>query len=168
MTNQNGCGSESNCSKQMDFPSIKKWQHSEDSNLTTFEQIELPAKLLDDFLCGNKSNVYQLIKVGRQEEIRMRRAEDSDVGQDTRGHWVAQRLVPVTDFIFDENQKCCGNKIGQPITLISKTVNGAKRLRWGGKEAPWHRPVIFSNPNDKKGRRKMQLELVSALNTICC
>jgi len=39
--------------------SKKKWQHTEISNLKRFEQMELPAKLLDWFLWSNKNNINQ-------------------------------------------------------------------------------------------------------------
>ena len=38
---------------------VAKWQYAEISSLKRFEQIELPAKLLDYFLWSNKSNINQ-------------------------------------------------------------------------------------------------------------
>ena len=52
---------------------------------------------------------------GEHEE----RAEDLDRSQRVRDNLVAYHLVPaITDFISDENQECCNNKLEQTLTLL--------------------------------------------------
>jgi len=57
----------------------------------------------------------RLIGWGEHED----RAEDSDSSQRVRDHLVAHHLAPViTDFISDENRKCCNNEIEQKLTML--------------------------------------------------
>jgi len=57
----------------------------------------------------------RLIGWGEHED----RAEDSDSSQRVRDHLVAHHLAPViTDFISDENRKCCNNEIEKKLTML--------------------------------------------------
>jgi len=72
-------------------------------------------------------------------------------------------LAPaITDFISDENQKCCNNDLEQTLMLLhsewSKEIEPSR-------QSPTHHPLIVSNPIDKKGpefmRRSMRWEAPS-------
>ena len=96
---------------------------------------------------------------GEHEE----RAEDLDSSQRVRDHLVAYHLAPaITDFISDQNLKCCNNDLEQTLTLLhSEWSKEVEPLR----QSSTHHPLILSNPIDKKGsefmRRSMRWEAPS-------
>jgi len=102
---------------------------------------------------------------GEHEE----RAEDLDSSQRVRDHLVAYYLVPaITDFISDENRKCCNKDLKQILTLLHS--EGVKEIEPSGQSST-HHPLIVSDPIDKKGsefiRRSMQWEAPSMPIAAC-
>jgi len=71
---------------------------------------------------------------GEDEE----RAKDLDSSQRARDHLVAYLLAPtITDFIPDENQKCCDNKLEQTRTLLHS--------EWSKEIEPSRQHIILSS-----------------------
>jgi len=63
-------------------------------------------------------------------------------------------LAPaITDFILDENRKCCNNDLEQTLTLLHSEWN--KEIEPSGQSSAQH-PLIVSNPIDKKGSEFMR------------
>jgi len=72
-------------------------------------------------------------------------------------------LTPATtDFILDDNQKCCDNELEQTLTLLHS--EWCKEIE-PSRQSSTHHPLIVSNTIDKKGsefmRRSMQWETSS-------
>ena len=88
---------------------------------------------------------------GEHEE----RAEDLDSSQEVSE--IAYHLAPaITDFISDENRKCCNNDLEQTLTLLhSEWSKEIEPLR----QSSTHHPLILSNPIDKKGSEFMRRSL---------
>ena len=96
---------------------------------------------------------------GKHEE----RAQDLHSRQSARGQVVTHHLAPaITDFILDENQKCCDNKLEQALTLLHSP--GSKEIKTS-RQTSTHHPHIFGNPMNKRGsefmRRNMPWEVPS-------
>jgi len=74
-----------------------------------------------------------------------------------RDHLVAYPLAPaITDFILDGNRECCNIERKQTLTLLYS--------EWSTEIKPWrqnstHRPLIVSNPIDKKGSEFMRRKI---------
>ena len=81
---------------------------------------------------------------GEHEE----RAEDLDSSQWVRDHLVAYHLVPaITNFISDEDWKCCNNELEQTLELLHSEWN--KEIE-PSKQSSTHHPLVASNPIDRK------------------
>jgi len=88
---------------------------------------------------------------GEHEE----RAEDLDSSQEVRQ--IAYHLVPaITDFILDENWKCCNNDLEQTLMLLHS--EWSKKIE-PSRQRSTHHPLILSNPIDKKGSEFMRRSL---------
>jgi hypothetical protein len=88
---------------------------------------------------------------GEHEE----RAEDLDSSQEVRQ--IAYHLVPaITDFILDENWKCCNNDLEQTLMLLHS--EWSKKIE-PSRQSSTHHPLILSNPIDKKGLEFMRRSL---------
>jgi len=101
----------------------------------------------------------RLTERGEHEE----RAEDSDSSHRVRDHLVAYHLAPaITDFISDANRVYCNNDLEQTLTLLHSEWN--REIEPSGQSST-HRPLVVSNPIDKKCsefmRRSMRWEAPS-------
>jgi len=91
---------------------------------------------------------------GEHEE----RAEGLDRSQRIRDHLVAYYLAhAINDFILDENQECCNNKLKQTLMMLDS--EWSKEIK-PSRQSSTHHPLIVNNRIDKKGseflRRSMQ------------
>jgi len=101
---------------------------------------------------------------GEHEE----RAEHLDSSQRVRDHLVAYHLAPaITDFVLDENRKCCNNEPEKAIMLMH---SGWSQEIEPSRQNSTHHPLIISNPIDKKGsdfmRRSIRWEAPSMPTTV--
>ena len=81
---------------------------------------------------------------GKHEE----RAQDLHSRQSARGQVVTHHLAPaITDFILDENQKCCDNKLEQALTLLHSPRS--KEIKTS-RQTSTHHPHIFGTQSTRK------------------